>query len=250
MPGDLTPNPSGSRLDRNDPGVRDALAAEYALGTLQGPARHRFERWLHRDADLRTRVERWELQLGSFIEDVSPQTPPSGTWQGILQEVEPEGSKEAPVRDHPGLWNHLPLWRGAAIAATVLLAATLAWSLGSSPEPAMPERMAVVNSQGDGPLWVIAASRDSRTVRVRTVRNAHMGPDQICPLWLRAEGAEKPRMVGVLPQEEGIYTLELPRDVSGSLDRSELMVSIEAKADMPLDRPRGKLMYRGDWIHL
>lgn len=90
----------------------------------------------------------------------------------------------------------------------------------------MPGRMAVVNSQGNGPLWVIAASKDSRTLQVRTVRSAHMGPEQICPLWLRTEDAEKPRMVGVLPQEEGIYTLQLPRDVSASLDRSELMVSI------------------------
>ncbi len=246
----MTPNPSGSRLDRNDPGVREALASEYALGTLQGPARRRFERWLDRDADLRSRVERWELQLGSFVEEVGPHTPPSGTWQGILQEVESKGSKKAPVRNHPSLWNHLPLWRGAAIAATLLLAATLAWSLGSSPEPAMPERMAVVNSQDNGPLWVIAASRDSRTVRVRTVRNASMGPDQICPLWLRAEGAEKPRMVGVLPQEKGLYTLQLPREVSASLDRSELMVSVEAKGNMPTDRPRGQVMYRGDWIRL
>ncbi|MBC8023639.1 MAG: hypothetical protein H7Y14_10995, partial [Burkholderiales bacterium] len=40
-----------------------ALAAAYALGTLRGPARRRFERMAESDATLADLVRRWELAL-------------------------------------------------------------------------------------------------------------------------------------------------------------------------------------------
>jgi anti-sigma-K factor RskA len=44
--------------------VREALAAEYALGTLQGRARRRFERSLKDDPALRRHVAGWSARMG------------------------------------------------------------------------------------------------------------------------------------------------------------------------------------------
>jgi len=47
----------------SDPRRREWLAQEYVLGTLQGAARHRFERWLLTDRALQADVRRWQQRL-------------------------------------------------------------------------------------------------------------------------------------------------------------------------------------------
>ncbi|MFB6358182.1 MAG: hypothetical protein ABEJ96_03995, partial [Thiohalorhabdaceae bacterium] len=71
------------RPGRGSPEVCDALAAEYALGTLRGPALRRFERLLAVDEDLRWRVRRWEERLAPLAEEVEPRSPPDSLWAGI-----------------------------------------------------------------------------------------------------------------------------------------------------------------------
>ena len=59
-----------------DPELHDRLAAEYALGTLRGPARRRFERLLSDDAYLRDLAEDWELRLNLLAESAPAVAPP------------------------------------------------------------------------------------------------------------------------------------------------------------------------------
>jgi anti-sigma-K factor RskA len=51
-----------------EPELRDRLAAEYALGTLRGLARRRFERLLSGNAALRDLVKDWELRVNLLAE--------------------------------------------------------------------------------------------------------------------------------------------------------------------------------------
>ena len=50
-------------MNYGDPTLRDHLAAEYALGTLRGRARRRFERLMAEDAGLRALVEAFTKAL-------------------------------------------------------------------------------------------------------------------------------------------------------------------------------------------
>ena len=62
-----------------DPELNDQLAAEYALGTLRGPARRRFERRLSDDTYLRDLAEDWELRLNLLAESAPAVAPPART---------------------------------------------------------------------------------------------------------------------------------------------------------------------------
>jgi quercetin dioxygenase-like cupin family protein len=53
-------------MNYSDPTLRDSLASEYALGTLSGAARRRFERLMAGDAALRDLVADWEQRLATI----------------------------------------------------------------------------------------------------------------------------------------------------------------------------------------
>ncbi len=230
--------------DRSD--IRDALAAEYALGALHGAARRRFERWVVRDEDLRCRVRAWDGRLAEQVKDVEPVAPPEGVWRRVRYRIRGERSLAQRL---DSLWNSLPLWRGVALVAILLLALTVGWSLRPGVQSPLPERLAVVSGQKVDPIWVIAVGEHAREIRIRTLREAPMGAGQVCPLWLRGKDDQEIRMLGLLPREKGVYTLQLPPNAA-FMERGELIVSVEPADQIPKDRPSGPIMYRGDWIQL
>ena len=104
-------------MNRQDEQIREALAAEYVLGTLRGLARVRFERWLEVDADLQNRTHYWEESLQPLASRLNPVKPPSQVWQGIQARLGlgEKASPEAESLPSKGLrW-----WRGAGLSLAI-----------------------------------------------------------------------------------------------------------------------------------
>ena len=51
-----------------NPDLYNALAAQYVLGTLRGPARRRFSKLIMQNSEISEAVNRWELYLNSLGE--------------------------------------------------------------------------------------------------------------------------------------------------------------------------------------
>ena len=143
---------------RNKPQLRDALAAEYVLGTLAGGARRRFEAWLNQDAALRITVNEWETRLTPMAAAVREVTPPARVWQQIAGRIAPKGAaRSASAGTHapnpaPSLWESLAFWRGFGLTASAA-AAALAVFVGVRP-PEIVERVQIVERVVDRPIPV------------------------------------------------------------------------------------------------
>ena len=107
-----------------DPDLRDRLAAEYALGTLRGPARRRFERLASDDERLRDSAEDWELRINLLGESAPAVEPPARVWERIAERI---GPAPAPTRDSllDRLWESLGFWRAASLLAAGAAAVAL-----------------------------------------------------------------------------------------------------------------------------
>src|SRR5437879_13524971 len=65
----------------------DRLAREYALGTLAGPARQRFERVLRQTRAALRAVGAWQERLGGLAGAVPPMQPSESVWRGLEQRL-------------------------------------------------------------------------------------------------------------------------------------------------------------------
>ena len=107
-------------ITRN-PALVDQLAASYALGTLRGGARRRFEALARTHAPVRAAALIWQGRMASVTE-LQPQAAPSpAVWKRIenLVQADKQASAMQAARQAPaaaaggGWWASLGLWRGA-----------------------------------------------------------------------------------------------------------------------------------------
>ena len=120
-----------------NPALIEQLAASYALGTLRGGARRRFEQLARAHAPLRAAALIWQSQLASLAE-LQPQAAPSpAVWKRIENLVNAEKQANAMQAARVPLpvaasswWASLGLWRGLTAAGT--LAAVVAVVVGAN----------------------------------------------------------------------------------------------------------------------
>ena len=86
---------------------RDLLAAEYVLGTLDGPARDDFADALARDSDLQGLVAEWEQRLGGLDAASVEEAPAADLWKRLDATLDAEiavGGPAITIRSAGGDW--------------------------------------------------------------------------------------------------------------------------------------------------
>jgi len=189
----------------------DRLAREYALGTLHGPARRRFERLL-REAPLTMRVvAHWQERLGALAAAVPAVPPREQVWDALQQRL------FAPPRA-AGRWGWLgrlfaPRVLGGVLAgvllATVALHLQPQWlDLEPRGETLPPSYIGLLVSDAGQATLLASSRRHGRTITVKLLQPLEVPAGQVARLWaLPREGS--PFLVGELPAR-GSATLVLP----------------------------------------
>jgi anti-sigma-K factor RskA len=112
----------------NNPDLLDRLASHYALGTLRGGARRRFETLAREHPGVRTAALVWQTRLASVNELQVQATPSPVVWtridnlvRGELDAATMQSRKQiAPTETTTtGWWQGLTLWRGVAAAGAL-----------------------------------------------------------------------------------------------------------------------------------
>jgi anti-sigma factor ChrR (cupin superfamily) len=83
---------------------RDLLAAEYVLGTLDGPTRIAVRRHMATDASLRDAIAAWERRLAPLAEGVPPVEPPAGLWDRIAASLDNGAAGTISVQSETRAW--------------------------------------------------------------------------------------------------------------------------------------------------
>jgi anti-sigma-K factor RskA len=223
--------------------VREALAAEYALGTLQGSGRRRFERSLKDDPGLRHMVAEWQTRLAPLDEAVTPIAPPPRVWRAIRQRI-------APASRHSRFWNSVGFWRGTALASSMVAAILVAFLMFAQPRETM---VVVMSDDQSRPAITVSWRPDQigeKRLRVRVIGHQTMDPDTAWELWMIPSGDEKPVSLGLITTHETQTVVVPPRLRDAINSALALAMSVEPKGGSPTGLPTGPVLYQGRCIEL
>lgn len=213
------------------PEERDALAAELALGVLEGEARAQALRLKLADPAFAAAVESWASRLEP-LGDGFAEAPPPNLWAGIERRLSP-----APANDD----RRLRAWRWTALGSGAL-AASLAALLVLRPLPApveivrAPPQVVVAQLDGGEKGAYFAANYDPAAgeLRIRTMRmpDSPMAPE----LWvIPADGV--PRSLGFV-STRGTMRMPVPMPQRKLMrEGATLAVTMEPHSDTPHLKP-------------
>jgi anti-sigma-K factor RskA len=221
----------------------DTLAGEYALGTLTGEDRHRFEARMAADPRARALVDAWNQRLVPLIDVIEPTAPPPEVWGRIRAAIDAAPVPlAAPRRASVGrrAWGSLPLWRGLALAATAAAAVLAVMVATREAAPPAGRYVAILQTDAASPAWVVTVDLAAESLSVRPVE-ATAPAGHAYELWLVA-GGQPPRSLGLLDPVAG-HRLPLP---AGALpDDAVLAVSLEPETGSPTGQPTGPVVHQG-----
>ncbi|MBL5884363.1 anti-sigma factor [Lelliottia aquatilis] len=203
----------------------DALAAEYALGTLRGNARLRFQKRLMHERDLAERVARWETMFSTLDSHLKPVQPPESVWKKIAINLPAQPTVR---RNRPYLG-----WMAAAGLAAVAL---VTWYTTREPELTP---LVVLNDTQQHGQWVVSADSQRQQLSLTPLRPAALTPNSSLQLWLIPAGGT-PVSLGLLnsqaPTQVKLSHMTLAAD-------AVIAISLEPQGGSPTGQPTGPVLF-------
>lgn len=250
---------------RQHPELLDRLASAYALGTLRGGARRRFEAMAREQAPVRAAALIWQSRIASLNELQTTAEPATTVWTRIDNLVQADQAAQAMAqartpaqapRALAGWWRNLALWRSAAASglAVAVIAVTgsvvLRDRLGSqiaglqAQLQATPQvgYVAVLTDAQSAASMLVTFDPKARRLTLQRVGDYREAEDRSLQLWALPPGAP-PQSLGVLGRDKLLRLVAGEADVQRS---PALAISLEPRGGVPGERgPTGPVLFKG-----
>ena len=227
---------------------RHELAAEYALGVLEGAELEQARALENSDQGFRDEVAQWTTRLTPLLDDVAPVDPPASVLAAIERKI---GGPTAAGDNIVELRGKLTRWRAFGAGATAL-AASLALVLLLRPPaeapltpPAAKAPMVAMIEGSDSEARLMAMWDEAdRALVLAAAAPMPASPGKSHELWvIPADG--KPRSMGVMPAS-GPMRMPVPEPMADQLKEGvTLAISVEPLSGSPTGLPTGPVIATG-----
>ena len=257
-----------------NPELIDRLAASYALGTLRGNARRRFETLAREHASVRAAALVWQGRWSGLTElqhQLQPGADVCMRIDSLVQADKASRAMQAARQFAPGAaapaaggwWRNLLVWRGAAAAGAlatlvavvvgVQLQGGLRTSTGAQiaalqqqlqAAPQIQYVAVLADAKADASM-LVTFDPQSQQLLLQRVGNFQEGANQSLQLWALPP-AGGPRSLGVLGRDK---LLKLVADAADVDAVPTLAISLEPKGGVPsAGGPTGPVLFKGQLI--
>jgi anti-sigma-K factor RskA len=233
----------------------DLLAAEYALGLLEGDERAQAERRAVREPDFAALVDEWNMRLAPLLESVAPVAPDAALWDRLRASLEEPDKRPVEL---VSMRRRLNLWKGysaavTAIAASLLLVVGLRTAdKAPVPQPvpaaARPVMVATLAPE-TGPASLTASYDPATNSLVVAPADLNPVPGHDHELWIIPNDG-KPRSLGLVAASRQ-RRMPLPAGLSPELiEAATIALSAEPTGGSPTGQPTGPVVASGKFTRV
>ena len=222
-----------------DPAEREAMAAEYVLGTLEAGEAAEVAHALVMDPALRDAVAEWTARLAPLSVLAPPAAPPEELWARIEYSLSVTTASAAPLRPMSPAARSGRFWKLWASGATAVAAGFAALMLLGPLE--QPHLTTVLLTSAEQPAWLVEARNGGLQLAGLNRRPVEAG--RVQQLWALPPGATAPVSLGLVPEASGRISVApgRVRPEPGML----IEITLEPPGGSPTGRPTGPVLFIG-----
>ena len=228
----------------------DQLAAEYALGLLEGEDLVMARGRIAREPDFADAVAQWESRLAPLLDEVSGMQPGPQLWDKIQAEIDTQPDEGAAVIEMAALRQKLRNWQVAATATATAAVAALAMVVLTPGQPGaptpLPSAAPLVASIpiADTPLRLGVTYLPDRSEMLVSASGLAADGVHDHELWLVPPEGDLLSLGVVVPGEE--RRVELPQAIANSIaNGSQLLLTREPLGGKPANQDAGPVVASG-----
>lgn len=226
-----------------NPDIFEYLAMSYALGTLQGKARLRFEKLMSRHLYLRAVTHAYQQQFAPLANLLPEEQPPARVWNAISQQLQLGKTTTARKNWLANVWSYVPVAAFASIAASV--ATVLLLNVGNQTNVYMANMKSPLQQDK---MMVAMVYHDTMEIAFDMPVGALPVKDDMMPtVWCIPKDSNKPPMrMGTLTAK-GENRMPIDKATWKEMANvSQFAISLEPMNKPPSEAPQGEVIFNGD----
>ena len=230
-----------------NPEVFEQLAIEYAVGSMQGRARKRFEALMDTHFYLRAVVDAYENKFAHLVELLPDAQPSKKVWNNIEAHINSSKAEQSKEQKAPW-WKNSFFKQGFGLTAMALIvSAVLVFSPMSKNifNPSATAYSAVLESDSNDVVAFTKIRKSDMKLSVDIMKAVNIADDMELTLWCHPKGGGMPMKMGTI-SKTGKTEIKISKEEWQSMkDVGQLAISVERKDDKSVRQPTGKILLKG-----
>ncbi len=231
-----------------NPEVFEQLAIEYAVGSLHGRARKRFEVLMDTHFYLQAVVDAYEHKFANLVELLPEEKPSDKVWQNIEAHISANPTEATHQLNQP---QATPWWKtslfnqGFGIAFMALVVAGALFLNPMTGGPVATAYSAVMESENNETMAVTKVVQSDMKLSIDIMKPMKIDDNMQLTLWCHPKNGGMPMKMGTV-SSKGKTDIKISKaEWKNMKDVGMLAVSIEHKGDTSVREPKGKIILKG-----
>ena len=236
-----------------NPELFEQLAIEYAVGSLHGRARKRFEVLMDTHFYLKAVVDAYEQKFASLVELLPDEKPSDQVWNNIEAHVSASSqaainntAKTANTKEAKQSWWQSNFFRqafGATAMALIVSAVLILNPMTGS--PVATAYSAILESGSEVPMAVTKIQKSDMKLSIDIMKPVIVDDGMELTLWCHPRDGGMPMKMGVISKSGKTEIKISKKEWQNMKDVGMLAISVEHKGDNTAREPTGKVILKG-----